>query len=52
MPSKEEETQRNIKDKTLRYLNDRYEKYCEKGWPFKHGWYVLSWGCPKCNKGH
>jgi hypothetical protein len=49
MPNREEERFRNLKDKNLRYHNGNYEKYCNKGWPFKHGWYVLSQGCPKCN---
>ena len=49
MPSREEERMRNLNDKKLRYHNGNYEKYCDKGWPFKHGWYVRSRGCPKCN---
>ena len=49
MPSREEERMRNLNDKKLRYHNGNYEKYCDKGWPLKHGWFVRSRGCPKCN---
>jgi hypothetical protein len=49
MPSREEERFRNLKDKKLRYHNGNYEKYCDRGWPIKHGWFILSQGCIKCN---